>query len=365
VARVVFKRKPSGGNSWSDLETDTAGPWSAAFDTRGVADGLYDLQAQATDVNGTILATHTREGIRVDNTAPTILSATPANGSSVESANNVVLAVSEPVVVRAPVLDGAAIAPEISGTRLTFATGSLPQGRHELSGTLEDAVGNSTAFRLGFTIKVEARVTLALGLGSPRSAQSGKQQVFTVPITLSGPATVQTTLLSPTGRKLRTAQTKMAAGRHTVRMAFPRSSLPPGRYTIVVRATSADGTQVVRRAYVTIKRKPAKKRKTVSPKAVAAPTMDSHGGPSAQAPPDPGPAAAEPERPAVAAPGTGALPTTSTQNPGKPLAAASNLVGGKHHRSLGLVMILLSMGSAVGFLIMVGLQRILRAPRRP
>jgi hypothetical protein len=54
---------------------------------------------------------------------------------------------------------------------------------------------------------------------------------------------------------------------------------------------------------------------------------------------------------------------TTPQNPRKPLAAASNFVRAKHRRSLGLVMILLSMGCAVGFLIMVELQRILPAPR--
>jgi large repetitive protein len=365
VARVVFKRKPASGDSWSEIETDFAGPWSATFDTRGVADGLYDLRAQATDVNGTLLATHTREGVRVDNTAPAIVSASPANGSSVESANNLVLVVSEPVVVRSPVFDGAAIAPEISGTRLTFATGSLGQGPHQLSGTLEDAVGNSTAFRLGFTIKVEAHVTLVLGVGSVRSTRSGKQQIFVVPVTLSAPATVQTTLLSPIGRKLGTSQTRLRAGRHTVRMAIPRASVPPGRYTIVVRATSADGTQVVRRVHVTIKPKPAKKRKAVRPKAVAAPAVDQGGGgPPAHADQGPRPAAAEPNGPTVATPHIGgAVPETTPQIPRKPLAAASNFVGGKHRRSLGLVMILLSMGSAVGFLIMVELQRMLPPPR--
>jgi hypothetical protein len=148
-------------------------------------------------------------------------------------------------------------------------------------------------------------------------------------------------------------------------MAIPRSSLPPGRYTIVVRATSAEGTQVVRRAYVTIKAKPAKKRKTVTPKAVATPSVDRGGEPPAQAPQEAAATAPEPDRPAVTAPGTGVLPTTTTQKPRKPLAAASNFVGGKHRRSLGLVMILLSMGSAVGFLIMVELQRMLPAPGRP
>jgi methionine-rich copper-binding protein CopC len=366
VARVVFKRKPSGGDGWSDIETDTAGPWSASFDTRGVADGLYDLRAQATDANGAILATHTREGIRVDNTAPALVSANPANGSSIVSANNLVLVASEPVAVRAPVFDGAPITPEISGTRITFATGSLGQGPHELSGTLEDAAGNSTPFRLSFTIKVEAHLTLVLGLGKPSTTTRGKQQVFVVPVTLSAPATVQTTLLGPTGRRLRTSQTKLPAGRHAVRMAIPRSSLPPGRYTIVVRATSADGTQVVQRVRVTIKAKPAKKRKAMTPKAVAAPTVDEGGVPPTQAPAGERPAAAEPDLPAVAAPSTGAAnPEKSTQTRRKSLEAASSFVGGKHRRSLGLVMILLSMGCAVGFLIMVELQRMLPTPRRP
>jgi methionine-rich copper-binding protein CopC len=364
VARVVFKRKPSGGDSWSDIVTDTAGPWSASFDTRGVADGLYDLRAQATDVNGAILATHTREGIRVDNTAPAIVSATPANGSSVESANNLMLVATEPVSVRAPVFDGAAITPEISGTRLTFATGSLGQGPHELSGTLEDAVGNTTPFRLGFTIKVEAHVTLVLSLGKPSSTKRGKQQVFVVPVTLSAPATVQTTLLSPTGRRLRAAQTRLSAGRHAVRMTMPRASLPPGTYTIVVRATGADGTQVVRRVRVTIKAKPSKKRKSLTPKAVVAPAVDRGGDPPTHSPAPEHRAAAEPDRPPGAAPGTGADPVKATQTPRKPLEAASNIVGGRHRRSVGLVMILLSMGCAVGFLIMVELQRVLLTPRK-
>jgi hypothetical protein len=80
--------------------------------------------------------------------------------------------------------------------------------------------------------------------------------------------------------------------------------------------------------------------------------------------PWPASAPTEPDGPAVATPHTGgAAPETTTQSPRKPLAAAPNFIGAKHRRSLGLVMILLSMGCAVGFLIMVELQRILPAPR--
>ncbi|HYZ93199.1 MAG TPA: Ig-like domain-containing protein, partial [Actinomycetota bacterium] len=299
VAKVAFARKRSGGDEWMAIATDADAPWGAALDTRQLSDGLYDLRAQATDANGTVLATHTREGVRVDNTAPAVVSTSPANGARVDSATNLVLVVSEAVTVQAATFDGAGISPEVSGTRITFATGSLGGGAHELSGTLEDAVGNSAPFRLRFTIEVEAHVTLALAVNRPSSSAHGKQQLFVVPITLSAPATVETTLLSPTGRRLKTVKTRLGAGRQAVRMAMPRASLPPGRYTIVVRATSADGTQVVQRVHVTIAAKAAKKQKrSLKPHAVVAAAPGKSDGeppaPSAHRPVSP-----RPDRPAA------------------------------------------------------------------
>ena len=51
-------------------------------------------------------------------------------------------------------LDGvAAPAPSVSGNELTFATGSLAEGLHVLSGELVDASGNRTPFRVAITIE--------------------------------------------------------------------------------------------------------------------------------------------------------------------------------------------------------------------
>jgi methionine-rich copper-binding protein CopC len=363
VAKVAFARKRSGGDEWMAIATDADAPWGAALDTRQLSDGLYDLRAQATDANGTVLATHTREGVRVDNTAPAVVSTSPANGARVDSATNLVLVVSEAVTVQAATFDGAGISPEVSGTHITFATGSLGGGAHELSGTLEDAVGNSAPFRLRFTIEVEAHVTLALAVNRPSSSAHGKQQLFVVPITLSAPATVETTLLSPTGRRLETVRTRLGAGRQAVRMTIPRASLPPGRYTIVVRATSADGTQVVQRVHVTIAAKPAKKpKRSLNLRAVVAAAP----GKSDGEPPTPSAhrlVSPRPDRPAAGSP-TRPAPAGTTQTDRKPLEVASSIAGARHKRSIGLVMILLSMGSAVGFLIMTELQRMFPAPRR-
>ena len=48
---------------------------------------------------------------------------------------------------------GAAPAPAVSGNQLTFATGSLADGLHVLSGELEDASGTRIPFRVAVTIE--------------------------------------------------------------------------------------------------------------------------------------------------------------------------------------------------------------------
>ena len=92
--------------------------------------------------------------VRFDNTAPSLVSSAPADGSVSTSANQIVLTASEPVTAPGALLDGvAAPAPTISGNQLTFATGALSEGLHVLSGELEDASGNRTPFRVAVTIE--------------------------------------------------------------------------------------------------------------------------------------------------------------------------------------------------------------------
>ncbi len=170
-----------------------------------------------------------RESIRIDNTAPRLESATPGEGSVLASVTSIVLAASEPVAeVRGALLDGSATTGEISGSSVAFSTGALGAGEHALTGTFVDAAGNTGAFALHFTIRVEARATFIVQVGKPKTRSRGKQRLFLVPLNLSVPAAVRSTLLGPTGRKLRTIRERLRAGRHSLRFALPADSLPPG-----------------------------------------------------------------------------------------------------------------------------------------
>ncbi|HEY8102924.1 MAG TPA: Ig-like domain-containing protein, partial [Gaiellaceae bacterium] len=121
--------------------------------TATLADGLYDLRAIGYDSLGNASTASVRANVRFDNTAPQLVSSTPADGSVSAAAGQIVLNASEPVTVIGALLDGAAApAPAVSGTTLTFATG-LSDGLHVLSGELEDASGARIPFRVAVTIE--------------------------------------------------------------------------------------------------------------------------------------------------------------------------------------------------------------------
>jgi Bacterial Ig domain len=81
VASVVFQRKPTGGSTWTTICTTATAPYSCAWTTTGVADGVYDLRAQATDALGHVSAA-TVSGRTVDNTAPLPADVQAGNGGS-------------------------------------------------------------------------------------------------------------------------------------------------------------------------------------------------------------------------------------------------------------------------------------------
>jgi hypothetical protein len=149
---VSFELSPAGANTWQTISTDNASPWTASFDTSTVSDGLYDIRATAVDALGNV-GTSTRTGIRIDNTAPSITAATPADAAVISSASSVQLDASEIVTVTGVTLDGlATVAPTITGTHIDFATGSLADGAHTLQLTLNDLAGKTTLVQLHFTI---------------------------------------------------------------------------------------------------------------------------------------------------------------------------------------------------------------------
>ncbi len=156
TARVDFQISPAGANTWTAVASDTTPPtpYSGALDTTTVADGLYDLRAIAHDAVGNVSTPSVVASRRIDNTPPSFVSATPADGSTIAAASSIAVTASESLsAVTGATLDGAAtVAPTIAGATATYATGALGDGPHTLAGTLVDLAGKTTPFTTHFTI---------------------------------------------------------------------------------------------------------------------------------------------------------------------------------------------------------------------
>jgi hypothetical protein len=123
-----------------------------SFDTTRLTDGVYDLRATVSDNLGNSSFDDVAS-IRIDNTAPRLLSSSPSEGSTVASASAIGLVASEPVTPLIVTLDGGAtVAPVLSGTNIDYGTGPLAQGAHTLAGELQDSTGKKAPFRVHFTV---------------------------------------------------------------------------------------------------------------------------------------------------------------------------------------------------------------------
>lgn len=67
VGSVRIQSSPAGANTWTTRCTPVAAPYSCVWDTRTVADGLYDFRAVLTDGAGKETASAVVAGRRVDN----------------------------------------------------------------------------------------------------------------------------------------------------------------------------------------------------------------------------------------------------------------------------------------------------------
>jgi large repetitive protein len=152
ATQVVFGATPSGGGAWTSLGSDTSAPWSVSVDTTKLADGTYDLRATVTDSLGNT-SSDVVAAVKIDNTAPRILSTSPLEGSTISSAAAIGFTTSEPVTLVGVTLDGGtAVAPVVTGTSVSYNTGQLGIGPHTLAGELQDSSGKKRPFRIHFTI---------------------------------------------------------------------------------------------------------------------------------------------------------------------------------------------------------------------
>ena len=117
-----------------------------------MADGLYDLRVRVTDNAGNVTTSASVDDRRVDNTAPTLSSSAPSDGSKVAAAGSLTVTANEDLAdVFGSAIDGSAVAGAVSGSTVTF-TQAFAAGPHTLSGELEDLAGNRTPIRVHFTV---------------------------------------------------------------------------------------------------------------------------------------------------------------------------------------------------------------------
>jgi hypothetical protein len=156
TASVAFQISPAGAGTWTTVATDTTPPtpYSGVYDTTVVSDGLYDFRAIARDTVGNVSTPSVVTARRIDNTPPSFVSASPADGATIGGASSIAVTASEDLsAVTAVTLDGGATAtPAISGATATFATGPLGDGPHTLAGTLVDLAGKTSFFTTHLTI---------------------------------------------------------------------------------------------------------------------------------------------------------------------------------------------------------------------
>ena len=86
VASAQFQRSAAGAGVWTTISTDNSSPYSVAWDTTAVADGLYDLRVITTDNAGNTFTSALVTNVRIDNTNPTGSITAPAASANVRGA---------------------------------------------------------------------------------------------------------------------------------------------------------------------------------------------------------------------------------------------------------------------------------------
>ncbi len=91
VASARFQRAPHGGSTWTTIGApDTVSPYSVAWDTTAVTDGLYDLRVVTTDNVGNAHTSAAVTNVRVDNTAPVVSIALAAGANNAATVGSTV-----------------------------------------------------------------------------------------------------------------------------------------------------------------------------------------------------------------------------------------------------------------------------------
>ena len=100
IASWKVQTSPTGTNTWTDLCTDAATPFTTCTgNVDGLADGAYDFRAVATDLAGNTLGSTVQTNRRVDTDGPVTSVTTPTAGTRVSGNVTLTAAAVDPVGV--------------------------------------------------------------------------------------------------------------------------------------------------------------------------------------------------------------------------------------------------------------------------
>jgi hypothetical protein len=190
IASLRFQYAPAGSGSWSDACTDTGTPYTCAFNTTGVADGLYDMRSLATDNAGNTTASTVQTIRRIDNLGPVVALTSPAAGlvrgtiTVAGTATDGVGVTSVTFEYRQGAGAWAAICVDTTQTYSCTADSTLvPAGNYELRMTATDTLGHTSA-SAPVAVTVDNNAPFATGIqgaagGGNGTMNSGDSLTFT------------------------------------------------------------------------------------------------------------------------------------------------------------------------------------------
>src|SRR5205807_385154 len=151
---------------WTTIATDNSSPYSVAWDTTAVGDGLYDLRVITTDNAGNTFTSALVTNVRVDNTNPTGSLTAPAaaanvTGNAVTVSSNSADAASAVASAQLPLHDALPIlwttiaTDNTSPYSVAWDTTAVADGLYDLRVITTDNAGNTFTSALVTNVRVD------------------------------------------------------------------------------------------------------------------------------------------------------------------------------------------------------------------
>jgi hypothetical protein len=203
IASWTVQYRTAGAGAWTTACADSASPYGCSWNTTGVADGLYDVRALATDGGGLTTASTIQANRRVDNLGPTVTLADP--GAALRGTVALTATATDPAGMTSVVFERK---PSAGSTWTTICTDTttpwtcswntvgLADGIYDLRARAIDALGHTststvTARQVDNTAPAPADVQAGNGGATAGRPEANDWLAFTWSETLS-PASVRT-----------------------------------------------------------------------------------------------------------------------------------------------------------------------------